>query len=160
MSDDKKTDLQFLLSAPVVRTMDINAVLNAIPHRPPFLLVDRVDVIEERKYALGTKCVTMTEPWFQGHFPGHPVMPGVLMLESMAQTCAASVMSLDDFRGKIAFFLTIDGAKFRKPVFPGDTLKLAVELKRLGRMARGAGQVFVDGNLVAEAEMSFVFNSI
>lgn len=157
MTDEKKQDLAFLLTAPVVRSMSINDVLAAIPHRPPFLLVDRVDIIEERKYALGTKCVTMSEPWFQGHFPGQPVMPGVLMLESIAQACAASVMSLDEFRGRVAFFLTIDGAKFRRPILPGDTVKLAVELLRLGRMARGRGQAFVDGNLAVEADMSFVF---
>ncbi|MDD4005009.1 MAG: 3-hydroxyacyl-ACP dehydratase FabZ [Elusimicrobiaceae bacterium] len=157
MAEEKKTDLRFLLAAPAVRGMDARAVMEAIPHRPPFLLVDRVDIIEERKYALGTKGVTMSEPWFQGHFPGQPLMPGVLMLEAMAQTCAAAVMSLDEYRGKIAYFLTIDGAKFRRPVFPGDTLRLAVEFLRLGRMSRGRGQVFVEGALVVEADMTFVF---
>ncbi|MFA6584367.1 MAG: 3-hydroxyacyl-ACP dehydratase FabZ, partial [Elusimicrobiaceae bacterium] len=132
-------------------------VLNTIPHRYPFLMVDAVSVIEERKYAVGRKCVTLTEPCFQGHFPGHPVMPGVMTLESMAQTCAAAVMSLDEFRGGMAYFLGIDNAKFRQQVVPGNVLLLAIEIMRLGRIGKGRGQAFVNGEVVAEADMTYAF---
>src|SRR6476646_10782570 len=111
-----------------VRTMDINKIMAAIPHRFPFLLVDRIDVIEEGKKAIGRKCVTMNEEFFQGHFPGHPIMPGVLIVEAMAQTACALMGAKLKAENKIAFFLGIENAKFRQPVTPGSVLKLNVEV--------------------------------
>jgi beta-hydroxyacyl-ACP dehydratase FabZ len=139
-----------------VRVMDIAAIQKAIPHRYPFLLIDKVDVIEERKKAIGTKCVTINEEFFQGHFPGHPIMPGVLIIEAMAQTACALIFSGSGFENKIAFFLGIDGAKFRSPALPGSILKLHVEMLRLGgRAGKFKGEAFIEGGLCAEAEMSF-----
>jgi beta-hydroxyacyl-ACP dehydratase FabZ len=139
----------------VERTLDIKAIRKAIPHRYPFLLVDRVEVLAGGKRVVGTKCVTADEPFFVGHFPEHPVMPGVLILESMAQTAAAMVLSRPNFSGKLAYFMGIDGAKFRQPVFPGSVLKLHLEELRVGRIGKFRGEAFVDGKLAAEAELTF-----
>src|SRR5262249_44978730 len=111
-----------------VRTLDIDAIKKAIPHRYPFLLVDRVDVTEEDKHAVGTKCVTINEEFFVGHFPDFPIMPGVLILEALAQTACVMLLSKPGMEGKQPFFMGIDGAKFRLPVRPGMVLKLHVEI--------------------------------
>lgn len=140
---------------PVMKTMDIKAIRKAIPHRYPFLLVDKVELLEGGKRVVGTKCVTADEPFFSGHFPEHPVMPGVLIVEAMAQTAAAMVLSRPDFAGKLAYFMGINEAKFRQPVFPGCVLKLHIEALRVGRMGRFRGEAFVEGKLVAEAELTF-----
>jgi beta-hydroxyacyl-ACP dehydratase FabZ len=137
------------------RSLDIRAIQAAIPHRYPFLLIDRVDVVEEDKKAVGTKCVTVNEPFFAGHFPGHPVMPGVLIIEAMAQTACAMVLSKPGYAGKLAYFMGIEGVKFRAPVFPGSVLKLHMEALRIGRAGKFLGQAFVDGKLVAEAALTF-----
>ncbi|MEK7858427.1 MAG: 3-hydroxyacyl-ACP dehydratase FabZ [Elusimicrobiota bacterium] len=139
----------------VLRTVEINAIRKAIPHRYPFLLVDRVEVLEEDKRAVGTKMVTINEEFFQGHFPGQPIMPGVLILEALAQTACVMLLSKGGFENKIAFFMGIDGAKFRTPVLPGSVLKLHIEVLRLGRAGKFRGEAFVDGKLAAEAEMTF-----
>lgn len=141
--------------APAVRTLDIAAIRKAIPHRYPFLLVDKVEVIEEDKKAVGTKCVTINEPFFQGHFPDHPVMPGVLVLEALAQTACVMLLSKGGYEGKIAYFMGINEAKFRSPVLPGCALKLHIEVLRLGRAGKFKGEAYADGKLAAEAEMSF-----
>ncbi len=138
-----------------VRSLDIKAIRKAIPHRYPFLLVDKVDVLVEDKKAVGTKMVTINEPFFNGHFPEHPVMPGVLILEALAQTACVMLLSKGGFENKIAYFMGIDEAKFRAPVFPGTVLKLHIEVLRLGRAGKFRGEATVDGKLAAEGEMTF-----
>jgi 3-hydroxyacyl-[acyl-carrier-protein] dehydratase len=129
-----------------------------IPHRYPFLLVDRIEEVEPGVRAVGTKNVTQNEPFFEGHFPDYPVMPGVLIVEAMAQVGAVGVMALEEFRGKLALFAGIDGVRFRRQVIPGDTLRMEVELTRLkGRAGRGKGAVTVDDERVCEAELMFAF---
>lgn len=138
-----------------VRSLDIKAIRKAIPHRYPFLLVDKVDVLVEDKKAVGTKMVTINEPFFNGHFPEHPVMPGVLILEALAQTACVMLLSKGGFENKLAYFMGIDEAKFRQPVFPGSALKLHIEVLRLGRAGKFRGEAYVDGKLAAEGEMTF-----
>jgi len=154
MDEEKK--LSGLLELKPVRVMEKADILAAIPHRPPFLFVDRVEIIEERVSAVGVKFVSPDEPFFAGHFPGQPIMPGVLILEAMAQTCAALAMSQPDFAGRSAVFIGIDRAKFRSPVLPGQTLKFAVRLNKLARAGRASGEAFADGKPAAEAAMTFV----
>ena len=139
-----------------VRVLDIVEIQKAIPHRYPFLLVDRLEVMEEDKKAVGTKCVTANEEFFQGHFPGHPIMPGVLIIEALAQTACAMLLSKGGLSGKIAYFAGIEEAKFRSPVRPGSVLKLHIEVLRLGgRFGKFKGEALVDGQMAAEAVMSF-----
>lgn len=141
----------------VLRTLDVVAIQDLIPHRHPFLLVDSVDVIEEDKLAVGTKCVTINEPFFQGHFPGHPIMPGVLIVEALAQTACVLLGGRLKAENKLAFFLGIEEAKFRNPVTPGAVLKLHVEVLKLGgRAGRFKGEAKVGDKTAAEAAMSFV----
>ncbi|PCI35159.1 MAG: 3-hydroxyacyl-[acyl-carrier-protein] dehydratase FabZ [Elusimicrobia bacterium] len=140
-----------------IRSIDTLGVQAAIPHRYPFLLVDKVDIFEENKRAVGTKCVTINEEFFNGHFPGQPIMPGVLVIEALAQTACVMLLSAGGFENKIAFFLGIESAKFRKPVMPGDVLKLEIEVLKLGgRAGKFKGKAYVDGKLATEAQMSFV----
>jgi beta-hydroxyacyl-ACP dehydratase FabZ len=142
-------------SAAPVRSLDAMGVKKAIPHRYPFLLVDKIEVIQEDKYCVGTKMVTQNEHFFEGHFPGQPVMPGVLIVEAMAQTACAMLLSKGGSEGKIAFFMGIDEAKFRTPVLPGCVLKMNIEILRLGRAGKFRGEAFVDGKMAAEANMTF-----
>ena len=141
-----------LRSAPV---MGIQDILGVLPHRYPFLLVDRIIHLEPGRRIVGIKNVTMNEPFFPGHFPGHPVMPGVLIIEAMAQTGGMLLLGqVDDPTGKIVYFMSIDEVKFRKPVIPGDQLRFELEmLKFRGKTCRMKGVAFVDGQTVAEAEM-------
>jgi UDP-3-O-[3-hydroxymyristoyl] N-acetylglucosamine deacetylase/3-hydroxyacyl-[acyl-carrier-protein] dehydratase len=137
--------------------MDVRQIVDVMPHRYPFLLVDRIIEIEEKKRIVGIKNVTINEPFFQGHFPGHPVMPGVLIIEAMAQVGGLLLMSLvqsDDHGSKVVYFMALDAVKFRRPVVPGDQLRFELEMLKFGgRMCRMKGQAFVDGQLVCEAEM-------
>ncbi len=142
---------------PAPTLLDVEAIQRLLPHRPPVLLVDRIVALEPGKRAVGWKSVTMNEPFFQGHFPGHPVMPGVLILEALAQTAAVlTILTLtdDEKRDKVTYLMAIDGARFRRPVVPGDRLELAVELvRRKGDIWRETGTASVDGHVVAECEL-------
>jgi 3-hydroxyacyl-[acyl-carrier-protein] dehydratase len=135
--------------------MDVNAIEAILPHRYPFLLVDRVISMEPMKKLVAVKCVTVNEPFFAGHFPGHPVMPGVLILEALAQAAAllAKGSMLEEPGDKVTYLMAIDNARFRKPVFPGDRIELHVEVvKRKGAIWKEKGVAMVDGEAVAEAE--------
>jgi 3-hydroxyacyl-[acyl-carrier-protein] dehydratase len=135
--------------------LDIEGIQKLLPHRPPFLLVDRVVAFEPGKKLVGWKCVTMNEPFFPGHFPGKPVMPGVLILEALAQSAALlAMLSLGPSEaGKLTFLMGIDGARFRRPVVPGDRLELHVEVTRQkGAVWKERGTAMVDGQVCAEAE--------
>lgn len=137
--------------------MDIKEIMGILPHRQPFLLIDRVLEMEEGKRCVALKNVTMNEPFFQGHFPQEPVMPGVLIIEALAQTGAVAMLSLEEFKGKIAFFGGIDKAKFRGKVVPGDTLRLEVEMIKIKRNAGiGKGVAYVGDKKVAEGELTFM----
>jgi 3-hydroxyacyl-[acyl-carrier-protein] dehydratase len=141
----------------IVPTMDINEIMRHLPHRYPFLLVDRVLECESGKRIKAVKNVTLNEPFFQGHFPGYPVMPGVLVIEAMAQVSAilAYVTRGERHDAKsLLFFAGIDGARFKRPVFPGDQLVLeAVELNVVRSVFKFAAKASVDGELVAEAQL-------
>ncbi len=137
--------------------LTIQEIKEIIPHRYPMLLVDRVEELEEGKRVVAKKNVTINEPFFQGHFPHEPVMPGVLIVEAMAQAGAVALLSLEDFRGKTAYFGGLDKAKFRKKVTPGDTVILEVEIIKVKSAAGiGKGIAYVDGKKVAEAELTFM----
>jgi UDP-3-O-[3-hydroxymyristoyl] N-acetylglucosamine deacetylase/3-hydroxyacyl-[acyl-carrier-protein] dehydratase len=143
---------QFVKKEGVV--FDINAIERILPHRYPFLLVDKIIHLEIEKKVIGVKSVTFNEPFFQGHFPGQPVMPGVLILEAMAQTGGILLLnSLPDFKEKLVYFMQINNAKFRKTVVPGDQLFIEVELTlKKSKIFTMAGKVYVDNVLVAEAD--------
>lgn len=135
--------------------MDITRILQCLPHRYPFLLVDRILETEGEQRVVGIKNVTINEPFFQGHFPGHPIMPGVLIVEAMAQTGGVLLLSaLERPEEKVVYFMSLDGVRFRRPVVPGDQLRMEVEvLQNRGRTVRLQGKAFVDGALAAEADM-------
>jgi len=142
----------------VKRSLSAVEIRDLIPHRYPFLLVDRIEEVEPGVRAVGIKSVTQNEPFFQGHFPDYPVMPGVLIVEAMAQVGAVGVMSLEEYRGKLALFAGIDGVRFRRQVVPGDVLTMEVEIERLkGKIGRGKGRATVGGERVCEAELMFAF---
>ena len=137
--------------------MDIVQIKEIIPHRYPMLLIDRVEELTEGQRIVAKKNVTINEPFFQGHFPHEPVMPGVLIVEALAQAGAVALLSLPQFKGKTAYFGGIDKAKFRKKVTPGDTLILEVEILKIKANAGlGKGIARVDGKKVAEAELTFM----
>jgi len=132
-------------------------IMRIIPHRYPFLLIDRVLELELGKRVVAIKAVTANEPQFTGHFPGRPIMPGVLMVESMAQAGAVAVLSVPENRGKLALFAGIDDCRFRRTVLPGDTLRIEVTVEKLSRLFGKARTVAsVDGEVAVEATLSFV----
>ena len=131
-------------------------IQNIIPHRYPFLLVDKIIELEEGKKAVGVKNVTINEPFFQGHFPNNPLMPGVLIVEAMAQVGAVAVMTLEENKGKLAVFAGIDSVRFKKQVRPGDTLKMEVELVSMRRgIGKGEAVAYVDGEVACKGTLMF-----
>lgn len=136
--------------------LEASDIMRIIPHRYPFLLVDRIIVLEPGKRAVGIKNVTIGEPFFQGHFPDYPVMPGVLIVEAMAQVGAVAMLRLEEYRGRIAFFAGIDNVRFKRQVKPGDTLRLEVEIGQIRRnVGTGSGTATVNGELACRGEFMF-----
>lgn len=136
--------------------MDIEKIKEIIPHRYPFLLVDRIVEMTPRKRIVGLKNVTINDPFFQGHFPSKPVMPGVLIVEALAQTCGVLVLREEECKDKLAYFASIKEAKFRKPVIPGDVLILEIEItNHRTRLVQCHGVAKVDNEVVCEADLMF-----
>jgi 3-hydroxyacyl-[acyl-carrier-protein] dehydratase len=152
-TDDATTTAATELSLP----LEAAGIMRIIPHRYPFLLIDRVIELEPGRRVVAIKNVTANEPQFTGHFPGRPIMPGVLMVEALAQAGAVAVLSLPEYRGKLALFAGIDDCRFRRTVLPGDTLRLEVTLEKLrGMFGRARAVASVDGEAAVEATISFV----
>ena len=137
--------------------LGIQEIQKIIPHRHPFLLIDCIEELEPGKRAVGYKCITYNEPFFAGHFPAEPVMPGVLMIEALAQVGAVAILSVEENKGKTAYFGGIDRAKFKKKVVPGDKLRLECEIiKQKGPVGVGKATATVDGKIAVTAELTFM----
>ena len=140
-----------------MNSLNVKEIEAILPHRHPFLLVDAIEDYEPGKYAVGYKCVTFREDFFQGHFPEEPVMPGVLIVEALAQTGAVAVLSMEENKGKTAYFGGMDRVKFKKKVVPGDRLRLGCEIiKRKGPVGVGKATATVDGKIAVSAELTFM----
>jgi 3-hydroxyacyl-[acyl-carrier-protein] dehydratase len=136
--------------------LNIDEIQKILPHRPPFLLIDRIEELEPGKRAVGRKCVSMNEPFFQGHFPGKAVMPGVIILEALAQTGAMCMLTVEGNEGKIVYFGGMDKVKFKRQVVPGDVLTLEVEItKSKGSFGVGTAVAYVEGQVAVEAILTF-----
>lgn len=134
-------------------------IMEIIPHRQPFMLIDTVEELTPGVRAAAKKCVSYNEPFFQGHFPGEPVMPGVLIIEALAQTGAVAILSLEENKGKTAYFAAIQSAKFKRKVIPGDVLVLETEIiKQKGPMGIGKAVASVDGEVAVTAELTFAIS--
>jgi 3-hydroxyacyl-[acyl-carrier-protein] dehydratase len=136
--------------------LNIDEIQKILPHRPPFLLIDRIERLEPGKHATGRKCVSMNESFFQGHFPGKAVMPGVIILEALAQTGAICMLTVEGNEGKIVYFGGMDKVKFKRQVVPGDVLTLEVEItKSKGNFGVGTAVALVEGQVAVEAILTF-----
>lgn len=139
---------------------DIDAILEILPHRYPFLMVDRILECDDKENVTAIKNVTINEPFFQGHFPGRPIMPGVLQLEAMAQTGGILLSRQTGIKGLIPLFMAVDKARFRRPIIPGDTLRIEAKLlNRRARVARMQARIYVEDKLASEAELLFTFTT-
>ena len=136
--------------------LNTQQIMEILPHRAPFLLVDTIEELEPGKRVVGKKCVTFNEPFFQGHFPGNPVMPGVLIVEALAQTGAVSILGMDEYKGKTAYFAGIDKVRFKRKVVPGDVLKLEVTMTTVkGPVGKAEVLATVDGEMAVKGEIMF-----
>ena len=143
-----------------INMLNTKEIMDIIPHRQPFLLVDRIEEMEVGKRAVGIKCVSYNEPFFAGHFPDQPVMPGVLILEALAQTGAVAILSLPENKGKIAYFGAVDKCRFKGKVIPGDRLCLETRIiRKKGPMGIGEATASVGGKIVARAELTFMIGA-
>lgn len=140
--------------------MTTKEILDILPHRQPFMLLDTVEEFEPGKRVVAKKCVTYNEPFFNGHFPGEPVMPGVLIIEALAQAGAVAILSQEENKGKLAFFAGINNAKFKQKVVPGDVLMLECEIVKIkGPIGVGNAKATVNGKLAASAELTFAIGN-
>ena len=140
--------------------MTAKEIMEIIPHRQPFMLIDTIEELEEGKRVVAKKCVSYNEPFFVGHFPQEPVMPGVLIVEALAQTGAVAILSQPEFKGKTAYFAAINNAKFKGKVVPGDVLTLETEIiKTKGSIGVGSAKAYVGGRLVTTAELTFAIGN-
>lgn len=156
LSEDHEQGAELDSLRDVYGMLDIEQIRSILPHRYPFLLVDRILNMEPGVRARGLKNVTINEEFFQGHFPGHAIMPGVLIIEAMAQVGAVLLLSSPERRGKLAYFAAIDEVKFKKPVLPGDSLIIEVQVDwARGKVGRVSAVSYVDDNVVAEGKLSF-----
>lgn len=136
--------------------LNVESIMEVIPHRYPFLFVDKVEIVESGVKGVGFKNVTMNEYFFQGHYPGMPVMPGVIIIEIMAQVGAVILLSHDDYKGKVPYFAGINKARFKRKVVPGDRLRIEVEIIKIrGSIGIGQGKAYVEDEIAAEGEFMF-----
>lgn len=139
--------------------MTAKEIMEIIPHRQPMMLIDTIEELEPGVKAVARKCVSYNEPFFQGHFPGEPVMPGVLIVEALAQTGAVAILGLEENKGKTAYFAAINSAKFKRKVIPGDVLTLETEIIKVkGPMGIGKATATVDGKVAVQAELTFAIS--
>ena len=153
---ERRDTLKHFLDLPVLKTLSKAAIEANIPHRDPFLVVDEVRVLEERKKYVGIKYVRPDEYYFKGHFPQKPVMPGVLIVETISQAFGGAIMSQIATNGGLPLFLSIDNAKFRGMVVPGDTLEMPIEIIRLGKISKIYAEAYVNGKLCTQASLTFI----
>ena len=156
MSERRET-LKNYLTLPVIKTLDKQAIEHNIPHQEPFLLVDEVRVLEEKKKYIGVRRVRADEYYFKGHFPQKPIMPGVLVVESISQAFGGAIMGyITQGGGGLPLFLSIDEAKFRGMVVPGDLLEMPIEIIRFGKMSKIYAEAYVNGKLCTQASLTFI----